>query len=104
MTKEADQWVKHASCRRHPGDWWFEDVGQFRQLAQSICVNECPVSSECLLAALSAEGSTPARMRWGIWGGATPPQRDAMWRRGWRGHGAELERPASGDPPEGVAA
>lgn len=68
-----------------PG-WWFGDSedpeekynNAEQHRAQELC-KECPLTWECLNFALAYNE------QYGVWGGATPAQRDLMRRRGRRG-------------------
>jgi Transcription factor WhiB len=66
-------WQAMAECRSVADDTWFPDTGQtaLRAAAVSRC-GFCPVRRSCLAYAL-AEGED-----YGIWGGTTHTQRDAL--------------------------
>jgi hypothetical protein len=68
-----DGWQGMAECRSVADDTWFPDAGQAepRAAAMARC-GVCPVRRSCLAFALS-EGED-----YGIWGGTTDTQRDAL--------------------------
>jgi WhiB family redox-sensing transcriptional regulator len=68
-----DGWEAMGECRSVADDTWFPENGQtaLRAAAVSRC-EFCPVRRSCLAHALS-EGED-----YGIWGGATDVQRDAL--------------------------
>lgn len=75
-------WRTQAACQGrgpetffpHPSDRDGEDK------AVAICWG-CPVEADCLADAMEAETYRPTSGRHGIWGGKTPQQRYAMYRR-----------------------
>lgn len=69
----ARQWTSMAACVGTVDDTWFPDVAQpvKRAAAVARCV-ACPVRRSCLAHALAVEES------FGIWGGTTEMQRDAL--------------------------
>lgn len=79
MTINDDMtWMKDAACRTYDavGADWYADPGVPQQrLAISICLNVCPVRSECLNHAIAAEE------RHGVWGGLTAKQRQVFARQ-----------------------
>lgn len=81
-------------CAYEP-DLWFSEKSDDVRYVKSVCFELCPVQGECLLLALEYEGASPSRSRFGVWGGYTAKERQAM---------APRSRVSSGDPPEDVAA
>lgn len=72
-------WTDDAACRGVPTDMYFPDQGVSANAVEvkillRIC-GECPVSAECLAAALEMEGNCGRSQRFGIWGGKTPVER-----------------------------
>lgn len=71
-------WHTRAACAGHNPNLWFPDPGgpgraQTRR-AKAIC-HTCPVQTDCLAAAMAAEGALVAARRGGVWGGLTPEER-----------------------------
>jgi hypothetical protein len=50
------------------------------RLAKKICIDECPVTEECLESALREESGLMKRDRYGIRGGLTPRERDKLMK------------------------
>lgn len=73
---EADErpWAAYASCRDSDPDLFFPASEEEGAEALKIC-SGCPVQHECLDWALDA------RIRYGIWGGATERDRRRLLRR-----------------------
>lgn len=72
---EAESWRNHAECLYVYPDVFYPhkyDHSSCRE-AKSICAR-CPVKTECLTAAFEIDEP------FGIWGGLTPRERDAMRR------------------------
>lgn len=63
-------------CRRDDPDRWFPEQANSREdhAARKVCRRRCPAVDDCLKFALAH------RMDYGIWGGASPEQRQAMVR------------------------
>lgn len=79
MTVSDALWMINGNC--HPnntnssGADWFADAGTIQcEAAVTIC-KACPVCEKCLQFAIATEEM------FGVWGGLTPAQRDAL-RRG----------------------
>jgi WhiB family transcriptional regulator, redox-sensing transcriptional regulator len=70
-------WADRANCLTVDPDLFFPSKGGTPRWALAVC-EHCPVKPECLEWALLAEESTTSR--YGIWGGATPAQRDTIAR------------------------
>lgn len=76
-SRDAGPWHQDARCRGIPVDTFFPDGGRGRALhgreaaAKAVCVG-CPVLEGCLEHAIR----TPERF--GIWGGLTARERDAL--------------------------
>src|SRR5687768_50112 len=66
-------WALEAACRFGDADALFV-TGARQQHAKRICQG-CPVRYECLAEALDG------RVEWGVWGGLTESERDALLRR-----------------------
>lgn len=84
--KRGERWEDRARCRGVDPRLFFPDgeIGSaakalYRDAVQ-VCAG-CPVIEQCLRAALKAEGSTPSKSRSGVFGGKTPAERDAIYRR-----------------------
>ena len=72
------EWSRDASCAQTgPDDFlWFGDRDSTSYTdARRIC-HSCPVRRECLVDALERDD------KWGMYGGLTPRQRQALKRRG----------------------
>lgn len=69
-------WVEQAACAETDPDLWHPDKGEIdkTQHAKAVCEG-CPVRPECLAYALDR------REEWGIWGGYTAHERQALLRR-----------------------
>ena len=72
-------WRTRAACLGTDHDTFFPDRGDTTgaDAALRICAT-CPVTTECLNAALTEEGSLAGAYRHGIRGGTTPDQRALM--------------------------
>lgn len=66
-------WWDDAACRGKPSVMFFPAAG-CEAAALAVC-GRCPVTAECLADALRAE---EGRRRWGVRGGLTADQRDAL--------------------------
>ncbi len=69
----ALSWADRAACKGQDLGVFFSEADQKVREAKAIC-GRCPVVSECLAETLRAE-VTP---RYGISGGLTPDERDAL--------------------------
>lgn len=69
----ARGWVNSAACRGVENDYWFPDIEEPTRRAAAVrhCT-QCPVKRSCLAFALATSE------RFGIWGGTTEIQRDAI--------------------------
>ena len=65
-------WMHDARCAepRYNRDFWFPSNSQDLSAAKAVC-QQCPAQSACLAYAISED------IRYGIWGGATPAERQA---------------------------
>jgi len=63
-----EPWMREASCRDMPTDWWFPERCHNWSKAKAIC-NECPVKQDCLDYSLTLPVCV------GIWGGLTGRER-----------------------------
>lgn len=83
--ERGERWQDRAICRNTSTDDFFPDgeVGTAAQIvyreAAKVC-SRCPVAQQCLRAAMKAEGSRPAKARFGVFGGLAPAERDALYR------------------------
>lgn len=72
----AADWTHHAACSNSPQpDIWFLEGTREGRAAAAICRRQCPVTTQCLIAALDEEAGTPAAHRFGIRGGLLPEER-----------------------------
>ncbi len=66
----------HTSCESHP-EWHFPPLGtyspQYVEAAKNVCAS-CPFTDPCAEWAIRRE-------RWGVWGGTTEDERQAIRRR-----------------------
>jgi WhiB family redox-sensing transcriptional regulator len=71
-------WAEQALCSQADPDAWFPTKGQhaIAKIATRIC-RQCPVRVQCLDYALSG-ADTWGGIATGIWGGATPHERDRL--------------------------
>lgn len=86
LTPERDDWRQHAACRDYEPEAFFpvaqpgKGVAGARMVAaeveyaKAVCAR-CPVRVECLTGALERDE------RYGIWGGMTTEERDALTRK-----------------------
>ena len=74
-------WAERALCAQADPDAWFPGKGQHAaaKTATRIC-EHCPVRAPCLDYALSG-ADTWGGIATGIWGGATPQQRNQLRQR-----------------------
>lgn len=72
MGDECD-WQESAFCRQVDPCLWHAEDGTGTATARRLCVQHCPVMKECLTQALRD------REEWGVWGGASPKQRRAVF-------------------------
>ncbi|MYF33346.1 MAG: WhiB family transcriptional regulator [Acidimicrobiaceae bacterium] len=66
-------WRADAACRGEPVEMFFPAWGRRFDAAKRIC-EECPVSGECLAAALAMDS------QYGVWGGLTARERKRLAR------------------------
>ena len=75
----SGEWMASAACAgTDPELFHAQGVGYRYELAKRICAG-CPVTVECLRYAMRLE--TNHRWRFGVWGGTTPGQREALAER-----------------------
>lgn len=69
----SEEWEKDSLCRRFDPDLFSPGEGKTYDpdIAQRIC-DYCPVIGKC------GEKALKLREPWGVWGGLTPSQRDAV--------------------------
>ena len=87
MTFHEQLAVATVPCRDKQNDpnWWFGDSedpdekynNAERERAVALC-GDCPLITVCLTNAITQNE------QYGVWGGATPAQRQHMKSRGWR--------------------
>ena len=72
-------WRDRAACLGADDDTFFPDRGDTTgtDTALRVCAT-CPVTTQCLDAALAEEGNLVGDSRYGIRGGTTPDQRALM--------------------------
>src|SRR5215213_1588388 len=65
-----DRWMARGACVGRPESWWSAAASRTRHVerARAVC-SGCPVQDECLAFALRS------RIRGGVWGGLTEPER-----------------------------
>ncbi len=79
----AEPWL----CTGMPSSIWFDDCWEDTpytvalEHARSFC-DQCPARVACLKMAMQAEGEDSVDYRAGIYGGMTPQQRHALYKRG----------------------
>lgn len=79
------RWAKQAACVGADLDLFFPVKVTDEDAAKQVC-KPCPVRAECLQHALKV------REAFGVWGGLTSPERDALLRRdGRRGLPFEMD-------------
>ena len=78
-------WMADAPCAQVGGDGWFPEKGETRPIALRMCngdtdagIDPCPVRDHCLDYAMTIE--TNRELRYGIWGGMNPTQRENLAR------------------------
>jgi len=67
-------WHKDAACTEYEAEMWFPLRSTEAWLATRICNTECLVKAQCLQHALDNHIS------YGVWGGTTEQEREAMAR------------------------
>lgn len=73
-------WHEAAACGGRDVELFFpHDGNRAAILAAKAFCRECPVVQECLDDAMRVEGSR--KLRWGIRGGLTGPERTRLFRR-----------------------
>lgn len=72
------RWAERALCAQADPDTWFPRKGQRAPAAVAVRIcGDCPVRAQCLDYALSG-ADTWGGIATGIWGGATPQERDQL--------------------------
>lgn len=69
------EWVQFGACLGSYDDRFFPSRGDSNKEAKAICLEECPVQTECLEFALTKPE------RFGIWGGTSERERQEIRRR-----------------------
>ena len=85
LTGQNTDWMADAPCAEVGGDGWFPGRGEASPLAMRMCNGDadvgtgpCPVRDQCLDHAMTLE--TNRELRYGIWGGLRPDQRERLAR------------------------
>jgi WhiB family redox-sensing transcriptional regulator len=71
---EDEDWRDLALCAEADPEAWFPETGHNARAAKAIC-RRCDVREDCLAYALEH------RIRWGIWGGLSEKERQALGRQ-----------------------
>jgi WhiB family redox-sensing transcriptional regulator len=72
------RWAERALCAQADPDAWFLEKGQRAMAAVAVRIcGDCPVRAQCLDYALSG-ADTWGGIATGLWGGATPQERDQL--------------------------
>ncbi|MFB7711635.1 WhiB family transcriptional regulator [Streptomyces sp. NPDC056105] len=75
----AEDWRTRATCRQVDPETMFPDNDKAGiEEARDVC-RPCPVRQECLRSVLHWEGNRGKDMRWGIFAGLTPQQRQRAY-------------------------
>ena len=87
-TNPGLDWRTQAACLGRDPETFFPQPAdrEGEDEAIAICWG-CPVEADCLAEAMEAETYRPTSGRYGIWGGKTPQQRYAMYRKESRHNG-----------------
>ena len=87
-TDPGPDWRTQAACLDHNPETFFPDPADRdgQDVAVAICWR-CPVEADCLAEAMEAETYRPTSNRHGVWGGTTPAERHAMYRKESRHNG-----------------
>lgn len=87
-TDPGPDWRTQAACLGHDPEIFFPHPSDHdgEDAAIAIC-SGCPVKADCLADAMKSENSRPTSRRHGIWGGKTPQQRCAMYKKEARRRG-----------------
>ncbi len=81
----ARHWSDAAACTPYPDLFIPEDDGDpDYTTAKGICLS-CPVTAQCLAAAMAEEKSADRHVRAGVRGGLTPAERARAHRKAQRG-------------------
>jgi WhiB family redox-sensing transcriptional regulator len=75
---DPDDWMAMARCAETDPDSFFPEKGGSTRPAKAVC-RGCEVREECLEFALAHSGPEDVGS-WGIWGGLSAPERDALLR------------------------
>lgn len=79
-TRRRVDWRKDAQCSGKNDDMFPDRNPRLIRHAKAIC-HGCPVATECLEAAMRAEGAVTEGHRFGVYGGLTGPERTALYKR-----------------------
>jgi WhiB family redox-sensing transcriptional regulator len=66
-------WMRDGLCREHPDVSFYAELGESLEPARAVCGN-CLVRDECL------DHTLEHQERYGLWGGKSPRERQAMRR------------------------
>jgi hypothetical protein len=72
-----------AACREYPAEFWHVEQGHSYSEAKTIC-HGCDIRRQCLNYAMKYEGDDCDDLRFGVWGGLTPEERETLSRSGWK--------------------
>lgn len=87
-TDPGPDWRTQAACLDRAPEIFFPRPSDRDGENEAIVICEiCPVKAECLADAMAAETCRTTSRRHGIWGGKTPQQRYAMYRKEVRRRG-----------------
>lgn len=89
-TAESWEWQLRGACRGQDADLFFHPEGERgparlgRELAAKALCAGCPVVTQCAAHALAC------REPYGVWGGLSESEREAVYARSRRGHSVAL--------------
>ena len=87
-TDPGPDWRTQAACLGHDPELFFPQPADREGEDEAIAIcRRCPVEADCLAEAMDAETYRPTSGRYGIWGGKTPAERYAMYRKESRHNG-----------------
>ena len=88
QTDPGPDWRTQAACLDHDPETFFPHPSdrEGEDAAVAVCW-QCPVEADCLADAMEAETCRLTSDRHGIWGGKTPQQRYALYRKEGRRNG-----------------
>ena len=68
-----------AACRDYNPEMWFVERGYSNKPAKAVCA-ECPIRQACLEMAMELEAGRCRSLRFGVYGGLSPDEREALDR------------------------